>query len=148
MSSAFRPLVVILIVVAAMFSFSLLRKSRQPQENIPWRKNLEAAKGEAAKSGKPILAYFTATWCPPCQQMKETTWPDKKVEAALEAYVPVKIDVDAFPELSRQYGVENIPVIAILRPDGTPREARVGLVSADELVEWLKQGAAAARAGA
>ncbi|MDB5322971.1 MAG: putative thioredoxin [Phycisphaerales bacterium] len=140
MNSAYRPLIVVGVIVAGMVGFATWRKATEPKETIPWRKTLVEAKREAAASQKPVLAYFTASWCPPCQQMKHDTWPDPKVQAALAQFVPVKIDVDEFPAEAQEFGVTSIPRLQLLQPDGTPGASRVGFISPDELIRWL-QGA-------
>jgi thiol:disulfide interchange protein len=140
MNSAYRPLVVVGVMVAGIVGFATWRTSSEPNETIPWRKTLADAKREAAASHKPVLAYFTASWCPPCQQMKQETWPDPKVQAALAQVVPVKIDVDEFPDAAQESGVTSIPRLQLLQPDGTPDASRVGFILPDELVRWL-QGA-------
>ena len=145
MNSSFRPLLVIGAVVLAMVGFSLFRKADDgpgTTDAAPWRKDLHAALDDARGAGKPVLAYFTASWCPPCKQMKAQTWPNIEVAAALDGlYVPVKVDVDAASDVAREYGVSSIPTTMILDPSGKPLQTRVGFVSPDEMVRWLKAGA-------
>lgn len=134
----YRPLMVVIAVAIGMAVFAAIRKAGEGKENIPWRLSLTDARQEAAASGKPVLAYFTATWCGPCQQMKRTTFADPRVEAALkDSVVAVKIDVDEHPDLARDFGVTGIPRMQLIRPDGQLGPARVGLTSADELLRWL-----------
>lgn len=141
MNSAYRPLIVVGIVVAAVVGFQVWRKASEPLETIPWRKTLAEAKREAAANRKPVLAYFTASWCGPCQQLRRETWPDAKVQAALtERFVPVKIDVDEHRELAQEFGVTGIPRMQVIQPDGTLGASRVGFTSPDELIRWLLQG--------
>ena len=35
-----------------------------------WHTDVEAALSEAAKANKPILIYWGATWCQPCNHLK------------------------------------------------------------------------------
>jgi thiol-disulfide isomerase/thioredoxin len=100
MSPAFRPVLVVLAVLALMLAFSGLRKANTPNDNLPWRKDLHAAKQEAAAGSKPLLLYFTATWCGPCQAMARETWPQPQVATALASVIPVKIDVDEHPDIA------------------------------------------------
>jgi thioredoxin-like negative regulator of GroEL len=72
--------------------------------------------------------------------MREVTWPDKRVEAALAAYVPVKIDVDQHPDLARQFEVDGIPRLQVIAPDGAVGKAHVGLILPKELADWLQAG--------
>jgi len=139
MNSAYRPLVVVGIVVAGMVAFATWRKATEPAETIPWRKTLAEAQREAAANHKPVLAYFTASWCPPCQQLKRETWPDAKVQAALaERFIPVKIDVDEHSDLAQEFDVTGIPRIQVIQPDGTLGPARVGFIGPHELIRWLQ----------
>jgi thiol:disulfide interchange protein len=134
----YRPLMFVLAIALGMVVFAGIRKAMEGKEAIRWRTSLAKAREESAASRKPVLAYFTATWCGPCQEMKRTTFADPRVADALEqSVVPVKIDVDEHPEIARDFRITNIPVMQIIRPDGERGPARMGFTSADELLRWL-----------
>jgi thiol:disulfide interchange protein len=133
-----RPIAIVLIISAIMALFAIWRTTSEPSENIPWRKSLAEAKKESASSGKPILAYFTASWCGPCQQMKKETWADARVQAALAEWVVVKIDVDSDDQIAREFGVSAIPRVQMIDAKGEAGAARIGFTSADELLRWLR----------
>jgi thiol:disulfide interchange protein len=138
MNNAFKPLLVVFAVVLALAGISYWRgTSAGGHDNVPWRASLAEARAEAAKSKKPIVLYFTASWCPPCQEMKENTWPDARVAEALKDFVPVKADVDQLPDLAREFDVRNIPRLQIIWPDGTLGPSHVGGISPEDLIEWL-----------
>ena len=138
MRPAFRPLLVVFGVLVVLVGMNAYRRGRVAHDNIPWREDLQAAKVEAASSGKPVLAYFTATWCGPCQRMHEEVWPDPRVGAALAAYVPVKIDVDQHSDVATSFNVDGIPRMQVIGADGVPGRSREGFASAEEMVKWLK----------
>jgi thioredoxin-like negative regulator of GroEL len=109
------------------------------KELVPWRSDWEAARAEAVRERKPVFVYFTAEWCGPCQQLRRTTWSDRRVAEALgTAYVPVRIDIDRQPGLAREYNVEAIPWFAVLDEQGRPVRAWSGWVDADDFLKWLK----------
>src|SRR5690349_2005915 len=118
MNTAYRPLLVVFAVVIGMVLLYGWRNSGDGHENIPWRTDLAKAKGEGAAAHKPVLVYFTATWCGPCQNMKSQTWSDPRVEAALGKVIPVKIDVDHQPNVARDFNVDGIPRLQLIQPDG------------------------------
>lgn len=75
---------------------------------------------------KPMLVDFFATWCGPCRAFAPT------LDAVAQAYEGrvdvVKVDVDAEPELARQFRVMSIPTLVLLE-NGQVREKRVGVQS-------------------
>src|ERR1700712_1450568 len=79
------------------------------KEVVNWRPNLAAAQVEALKTNKLVFADFTATWCPPCQQMRRDVWSDQEVAHSLESLVPAQIDVDQNRAIAGQYGINVIP---------------------------------------
>ena len=103
MNEAAKPVWFILFVVVGLATVVFIARSRSTgggdgQGIIPWQNDLTAAREQSAKSGKPVLLYFTAVWCPPCQKMKSSTWLDSKVAATIGGkYIPVMIDVDRWP---------------------------------------------------
>ena len=73
-----------------------------------------------------MLVDFFATWCGPCKAFAPT------LEAVAQAYEGrvdvVKVDVDAEPELARQFRVMSIPTL-VLMENGQVKEKRVGVQS-------------------
>lgn len=92
-----------------------------PESKIAWKETLAAAMDESKSAGKPILAVFSASWCPPCKMMKRDVWPDEKVTAAVESkFVAVHLDVDESDgrQASEKYQVDSIPRILVLDAKG------------------------------
>src|SRR5271166_1606115 len=69
--------------------------SGSAKDLIPWRHDLSAAEREGSAAKKPLLLEFQASWCPDCQALEQQTWTKPSVASALQAYIPVSIDIDA-----------------------------------------------------
>ena len=62
---------------------------------------------ELIKEDKILIDFF-ATWCGPCKMLSPIL---EKVESNLKV---VKVDVDEFEDLAREYGVMSIPTLVVL----------------------------------
>jgi len=106
---------------------------------VAWRTDLDAALAEARRTGKPVLADFSAEWCPSCQTMKREVWTDVEVGHDVERlYVPVAVDVDQNRAVAGRYGITSIPTILILDAAGKVRH-RADFMSRQELIDFLSR---------
>jgi protein disulfide-isomerase len=138
-STPLRPVLFIMAVFAGVMGVVAVSTLRTPTQRIRWRDDLPAALAEARAANKPVLLYFTAEWCGPCQYMKRNVFSDASVGQASEAYVPVRIDHDARPDLIVQYQVEGMPWFGVLDHDGRPvRILNRGVETPGEMIAWLK----------
>jgi thioredoxin 1 len=112
--------------------------SAAPADGIAWQSSLQQAMTLSRQTGKPILADFSATWCPPCQAMKHDSWPDPHVRDLANAnYIPLAIDIDQDQETASRYNISSIPTVMILSTDGQVRRSNTGFLSASDLAQWL-----------
>ena len=86
----------------------------------------------AAKSAKPVLIDFWATWCGPCMRQGPVM-----EELAEEGYAVGKVDVDQNMALAQQFRVVSIPTL-ILFKNGTEVQRFVGLTSKEDLKNALE----------
>ena len=77
-----------------------------------------------------ILVDFYADWCGPCKALGEILEQLKDVNV-------LKINVDEHQDLAIQFGVMSIPTI-ILFEDGKQKKKNIGLMSKDDLENWIK----------
>ncbi|MCH5228452.1 MAG: thioredoxin fold domain-containing protein [Muribaculaceae bacterium] len=82
--------------------------------------------------GKPMIVDFSATWCPPCRQLKPIF--EKLAEDFRGRISFVTIDVDENPELSQAYGVQSIPMMVFLNKDGQIQDTIIGFQDRDQLL--------------
>ena len=94
--------------------------------SINWHQWSEEVFLFARQQGKPILLTLTATWCHWCHVMDQTTYSDEKVIRLISSrYVPVRVDVDRRPDLSRKYNQGGFPSVALLNGSGEILAGRV-----------------------
>src|SRR5262245_46491421 len=58
-------------------------------DHIAWRQgDVDDAFVEARESGRPVLLYWGAVWCPPCNRLKATLFKDPAFIALTGNFVP------------------------------------------------------------
>ncbi len=103
-----------------------------------WLTNLEEAKQAAKKQNKLIFVDFYAEWCGPCKMLEKQVFSTAQFKAMHKDFVFLKIDVDVQPAVSKQYGVEAMPTMKVLRADGSAIDETVGFQPVGEIVKFME----------
>jgi len=77
-----------------------------------------------------VLVDFYANWCGPCKMLSPIL---EKTESDIKV---IKVDVDKFEELARNYSVMSIPTI-ILFENGKEIKRNIGFIDKDKLEKFL-----------
>ncbi len=64
------------------------------RDQIPWSRNLAAARKEASAKGKLILVDFYTESCGWCKRLDSDVFPQPAVSEAISQFVPVKVDAE------------------------------------------------------
>ncbi|MDY3090101.1 MAG: thioredoxin domain-containing protein [Porphyromonas sp.] len=83
------------------------------------------------KGKRPAILDFYADWCGPCRQLSPRLEAlAKKYAGKIDVY---KINVDNETELSRVFGVQSIPMLLFIKPDGSTPSVSQGALSTEQL---------------
>ncbi len=89
-------------------------------QGLPFVIGYEAGMAKAQAEKKPVMLFFTTTWCPPCKQLASTDLADAENQKLLEPFVLVIVDGDQDRGALEKYGVNGFPHILFQNFDGTP----------------------------
>jgi thiol-disulfide isomerase/thioredoxin len=110
-----------------------------------WSTNLTAALAEGGLKKQPLLVWFTASWCGPCQLMARTTLTNEAVVRVLSTISHLALDIDDHRDLAAQHNIEAVPTFVMLSGGGDEVVRTTGCQPAEEFLQWLTNGISEAK---
>ena len=89
---------------------------------------------EASKAG-PVVVDFWAPWCGPCKQLGPVI---EKVAGETRGVSLCKMDIEQFPEISQQMGIQSIPAVVAF-VNGRPADAFMGAKGETEVRQFFEK---------
>lgn len=93
----------------------------------------ENYENEVAKSSKPVLLDFWASWCGPCRMVSPLI--DEIAEETTDFKVG-KVNVDEQPDLAAAFGIMSIPTLVVMK-DGKIINKRSGAGSKQQILSMM-----------
>jgi thioredoxin-related protein len=123
-----------------------------PSNNVAWLvaaadADVERAFAQARAQNKPVLLYWGASWCPPCNQLKVTLFNRQDFAAQSKHFVAVFVDGDrpAAQKIGARFKVGAYPTMVLFTPAGTEITRLPGEVDAPQVLSLLEAGLSGGR---
>jgi len=141
-----------LVLLASLWAAAHAAPGGLPSTNVAWLAaaadaDVERAFAQARAQNKPLLLYWGASWCPPCNQLKATLFNRQDFAAQSRHFVAVYVDGDrpAAQKLGARFKVSGYPTLVLFTP-GAKEIARLpGEADPPQVLSLLEQGLAGGR---
>ena len=109
--------------------------------------DIERLFAQARAARKPLLLYWGASWCPPCNQLKATLFNRQDFIERAKGFVAVHLDGDGpgAQKLGGRFKVRGYPTMILFSPDGVEITRLPGEADAPQVMAVLQLGLAGGR---
>ena len=107
---------------------------------IDWQPWSDGVFERAAREKRFVLLDLEAVWCHWCHVMDEVTYSDPKVVALIKSkYIPVRVDQDSRPDISRRYENYGWPATVVFNAEGGEIVKRRGYLAPPVMISMLEE---------
>lgn len=113
------------IALSVLGLFCLTNYALTPKVSLAWLRTEPEALSAARRDGRPVVIDFMADWCLPCKEMDVQVFSHPDVVNQLSSFTLLRVDLtreDDDPSLAllkAKYGVNTLPAVRIVSPQGT-----------------------------
>ena len=150
-----KPLLPMLALAALMQALSpqdAYAAPALPSTNVAWLPaasdaDVDRAFSKARAEAKPVLMYWGATWCPPCNQLKATFFNRQDFAVQSRSFVAVHVDGDrpGAQRVGTRFKVSGYPTVVLFTPQGVEITRLPGEVDAEQMMTVLQLGLSGGR---
>jgi thioredoxin-related protein len=147
-----RPTLLAALLVATLSPAAHAVPTPKAPEAVAWQDangsaDVDRAFAEARKAHKPLLLYWGAVWCPPCNQLKATLFNRQDFIERTRSFVTVHIDGDSAgaQQLGARFKVVGYPTLILFNPQGQEITRLPGEADAAQVVSVMDLGLADGR---
>ncbi|HEY1092093.1 MAG TPA: thioredoxin fold domain-containing protein, partial [Burkholderiaceae bacterium] len=142
-----------LLALSALSAPSAQAASTAPaSQGVAWHEaagdaDIESAFAKARAEKKPVLLYWGAKWCPPCNQLKATLFNRQDFIEQSKSFVAVHIDGDlpGAQKLGSRFKVRGYPTMILFSNDGNELTRLPGEAEVAQVMRVLQLGLAGGR---
>jgi uncharacterized protein YyaL (SSP411 family) len=107
---------------------------------IDWQPWSDSVFERAARENRFVLLDLEAVWCHWCHVMDEVTYSDPQVVELIKSrYLPVRVDQDSRPDISRRYENYGWPATVVFNADGGEIVKRRGYLPPEVMISMLEE---------
>ncbi|HET9446373.1 MAG TPA: DUF255 domain-containing protein [Steroidobacteraceae bacterium] len=107
---------------------------------IDWQPWSDSVFERAARENRFVLLDLEAVWCHWCHVMDEVTYSDPKVVELIKSrYIPVRVDQDSRPDISRRYENYGWPATVVFNAEGGEIVKRRGYLPPEVMISILEE---------
>ena len=133
--------IVLLMLTAFLPSKSNAQNVKKPEGIVFIENSWIEALHQAQVKNKYIFVDAYATWCGPCNMLKNITFKDSKAATFFNAnFINVAIDMKRGegPVLAQQWGIQAYPTLLVFDSNGKPVTGTMGYMGANALIKFGK----------
>ncbi len=147
-----RPILSALALSLALAAALPAQAVKLPSTQVAWQAaaddaDIGRAFAQARAENKPVLLYWGAAWCPPCNQLKATLFPRADFIERSKHFVAVHVDGDrpGAQKLGTRFKVRGYPTLILMNADGSEITRLPGEADPPQVMNVLQIGLAGGR---